>query len=333
MKGIKYTAVILLLLTGGKQLKAQRNAAIADTFHIAGTGGWDYLAVHGEELYVSHGTQVNILHKLTGDSIGTIPNTIGVHGIAFDDAIHKGFTSNGRLNNVFIFDGKTHQVLDSISTGKNPDAILYEPFSKKIITCNGRSNDLSVIDPLLNKLVATIPVPGKPETAVSDGNGQLFVNIEDKNEIVAIDLAAGKIVATWPLDGAEGPTGLCYDATTKRLFAGCDQLLVVLDAVSGKVIDKIVIGGGCDGVAFDSQRKMIFTSNGQDGTMTVIKEGANDKYKVLANHTTVRSARTITIDESTHTLYLPCAEMGPVTTKGERPKMLPGTFRVLVIKE
>lgn len=331
MKSIQYAVVFILLLMG-YSLQAQNNYTISKSFRIAGAGGWDYIAVHGDELYVSHGTQINILNKNTGDSLGIITGTIGVHGIAFDDASGKGFTSNGRLNNVFVFDTKTGKITDSIPAGKNPDAVLYEPFTKTIITCNGRSNDLSLIDPLQHKVIATIPVPGKPETAVSDGNGKLFVNIEDKNEIIAIDLGTNKIIATWQLDGAEGPTGLCYDAVTKRLFAGCEKLLVVVDAVSGKVIDKLTIGDGCDGVAYDSGRKMIFTSNGQDGTMTVIKETTDGKYKVIQNLATLKSARTITIDESAHTLYLPCAELEPRVAGGERPKMIPGTFRVLVVE-
>ncbi|MES1226484.1 MAG: YncE family protein, partial [Bacteroidota bacterium] len=162
---------------------------VAATFHIASSGGWDYIAAGpgNNRLYVSHGSQVNILDETTGDSIGVIPNTGGVHGIAFVPALGKGYTSNGRLNNITVFDLTTNQVLGQLPTGQNPDAIMYDPYSKMIITCNGRSNDLTIIDPTTEKTVATIAVGGKPETAVSDAAGKLYVNIEDKNEIVVVD--------------------------------------------------------------------------------------------------------------------------------------------------
>ncbi|CAN5749655.1 hypothetical protein BH10BAC2_BH10BAC2_06850 [soil metagenome] len=325
-----FCAIIFVCQT----LNAQHNTPykIVNAFHIASSGWWDYLVVNGDKLYISHGTQVNILDKNTGDSLGVITGTTGVHGIAFDDALDKGYTSNGRLNNAFVFDIYTSKVLESIGTGKNPDAIMYEPYTKKIITCNGGSNDLTVIDPETNKVVATIPVGGKPETAVSNSEGQLFVNIEDKNEIAVVDLKSMKMTNTWSLDGGEEPTGLAYDSETKRLFAGCDKLLVVLDAASGKIVDKIIIGEGCDGVAFDSTTKTIFTANGEDGNMTVIKEKSANKFMVTENVVTKIGARTITIDEATHTLYLPAADFEANTPQGQRPSMIPGSFQVIVIR-
>ena len=306
---------------------------ITKTLHIASSGGWDYLEVGpvNDWLYVSHGTQVNVLNKKTGDSVGVIENTTGVHGIAFDAANGKGYTSNGRLNNVYVFDMNTNKVLATIPTGQNPDAIMYEPFSKKIITCNGRSKNLSIIDPAQNKLIDSVDVGGKPETAVSDGQGKLFVNVEDKNEIVVVDTKTFKVLNHWSIAPAEGPTGLAYDKLTKRLFAGCDKMLAVVDATTGKVIATPVIGDGCDGVAFDAGTKNIYTSNG-NGTITVIHEESADKFTVVENIVTKRGARTITIDKTTGLLYLPAAEFDPkeVDQRG-RPKMMPGTFQVLVI--
>lgn len=332
-KNILKVIAIALYMSCSFCVSAQKNGYhIAATFHIASTGGWDYLAVNDNRLYVSHGTQVNILDKQSGDSLGVIPNTTGVHGIAFITSANKGYTSNGRLNNVTVFELSTGKVLSQIATGQNPDAIMYDAFTKKIITCNGRSNDLSIIDPLTEKVIATIPVGGKPETAVSDGAGKLFVNIEDKNEIVAVDIQTNKVEKRWSLSPAEGPTGLAYDAQTKRLFAGCEKQLIVLDATSGKIIDKIMIGDGCDGVAFDKETKTIFTSNGE-GTMTVIKEKSADSYETVDNVVTKKGARTIAIDESSHTVYLPTAEFEVSKTQGERPAMKPGTFQVLVIKK
>ena len=173
-------------------------------------------------MYVSHSTQVNILNKKTGDSVAVIENTTGVHGIAFDVADKKGFTSNGKLNSITVFDLNTNAVLAQIPTGSNPDAIMYEPFSKKIITCNGRSHNLSIIDPVNNKLIDSVDVGGKPETAVTDEAGKIFVNVEDKNEIVVIDAKTFKVLNHWSIAPGEGPTGLAYDSKTKRLFAGCE---------------------------------------------------------------------------------------------------------------
>ncbi|HLK31258.1 MAG TPA: cytochrome D1 domain-containing protein [Puia sp.] len=305
--------------------------SVAKTFHIASGGGWDYIAVgpNNNRLYVSHATQVNILNQETGDSVGVIEGTTGVHGIAF--AMDRGYTSNGRLNNVTVFDLKTNQIITQIATGENPDAIMFDEFSKKIITCNGRSKNLSVIDPATDKVVATIPVAGKPETAVSDNAGKIFVNIEDKNQIDVVDIAKNKVVASWSIAPADGPTGLAIDIKTKRLFAGCDKLLVVVDATNGKIVDKLPIADGCDGVGFDNGLKYVFASCGE-GKLSVIEEMSADKFKVIDNVETKRSARTIAVDETKHEVYMPAADSQPGTA-GERPKMVPGTFQVLVVKK
>lgn len=330
----KFLLAILLLNTVIFACHAQQALHIINTMHIASTGGWDYLEVGpvNDWLYVSHGTQVNILNKKNGDSVGVIENTTGVHGIAFDVANKKGFTSNGRLNNVTVFDMNTNKIITQIPAGQNPDAIIYEPFSKKIITCNGRGKNLSIIDPVLNKIIDSVEVGGKPETPVSDGEGQLFVNIEDKNEIVVIDTKTFKVLHHWSIAPGDGPTGLAIDKSTKRLFAGCEKLLMVIDATNGKIIDKITIGDGCDGVAFDAFTKNIYTANGADGTLSVIHEDNPTTFKLVENIPTKKSARTIALDNKTHLIYLPAAELEPMEAgqKG-RPKMKAGTFQVLVI--
>ena len=307
---------------------------VTNSFKIASPGGWDYIAIqpNSNRVYTSHGNQVNILDKTTGDSLGIIPATIGVHGVAFIPSLNKGYTSNGRLNNVFVFNLKTLAVTDSIATGKNPDAIFYDDFSKKLITCNGRSKDLTFIDPFTQKVVATVAVGGKPETAVSNDKGKIFVNVEDKNEIVVIDATTFKVDAHWSLLPGEAPTGLVIDTKTKRLFAACgdNNFLVVLDAETGKMIDKLPIGKGCDGATFDPALKNVYTSNGSDGTITVIHEDGNDKFSVVETITTKKSARTICIDETTHKLYLPAAEIEPAVGNA-KAKMKPGTFQILVV--
>lgn len=304
---------------------------VASTFHIKSAGGWDYIAVNAGKIYVSHGTQVNILNEESGDSIGVIPNTNGVHGIAFNNALRRGYTSNGRANSVTVFDLNNNQVLDSVSTGENPDAIMYEPFTKSVITCNGRSKNLSVIDPSKNAVTHTIDVGGKPETAVSDGEGNLFVNIEDRNEIVRVSLKDFKLTGRWSISPGDGPTGLAYDAKTKRLFAGCEKLLIVMNATNGKIVKQVPIGAGCDGVAFDPVKKLIYTSNGE-GTLTVIKETSGDAYTVEGNYPTKRGARTIAIDQTNGKLFLPTADFDLTQTQNGRPKMVPGSFQVLVIE-
>jgi DNA-binding beta-propeller fold protein YncE len=226
----------------------------------------------------------------------------------------------------------SNKVLAQVSTGQNPDAIIYEPFSKKIITCNGRGKNLSMIDPAKNTLIDSVDVGGKPETAVSDGQGKLFVNVEDKNEIVVVDMKTFKVINHWSIAPGDGPTGLAMDNTTKRLFAGCDKLLVVIDATNGTIVDKIAIGEGCDGVAFDAATKNIYTSNGSDGTMSVVHESSASKFELVENVATKKSARTITLDNQSHLIYLPAAEFEAMEAgqKG-RPKMKPGSFQIVVV--
>jgi YVTN family beta-propeller protein len=330
MKKILLLSVVFIGLRACAQEK--HDYKIVKTFHIQSTGGWDYIALNEGKIYVSHSSQVNILNEETGDSLGFIPNTSGVHGITFDNALGRGYTSNGRSNNVTVFDLKTNEAVAQVATGENPDAIMYEPWSKPIITCNGRGKNLSLIDPNSNTVIATIDVAGKPETAVSDGHGKLFVNIEDKNDIVVVDLDKHVVTSRWQLGGAEGPTGLAYDKNSKRLFAGCDKFLVVMNAENGKVIDQLAIGDGCDGVAFDPKSRIIYTSNGSSGTLTAIKENGPDKFSVLGNYLTKRGARTITIDEKNGSLFLPTADFDMTNTQNGRPKMIPGSFQVLVVQ-
>jgi YVTN family beta-propeller protein len=327
MKQRFFTMLLLCAAVHSGYAQGASGFHVTKTFKIGSPGGWDYIAVGPDQkIYVSHGTQVNILDAKSGDSVGFIPNTTGVHGIAF--AGSKGYTSNGRLNTVTVFDLKTAAVLQQISTGQNPDAIMYEPFSKKIITCNGRSHDLSVIDPATGQVTATITLDGKPETAVSDEAGKIFINIEDKNKITEVDITTNSVVASWPLK-ADGPTGLAIDTKTKRLFAGCDKQLVVMDATSGAIVASLPIGDGCDGVGFDSGLGLVFASCGE-GKLTVIKEASASVFTVIDNVATQKSARTCAVNEVTHEVYLPAAETQPGAA-GERPKVVPGTFGVVVV--
>ena len=333
-KSIALLSIIFMVATFANVSAQKNNYRILKTFHIASGGGWDYIAVGpgNNRLYVSHGTQVNILDQTTGDSVGVIENTTGVHGIAFDQPLNKGFTSNGRLNTVTVFDLKTNAVLGQIPAGQNPDAIMYEPFTRKIITCNGRGKNISIIDPVAGKTTDSIDVGGKPETAVSDGAGKVYVNIEDKSEIVVVDLKKKAVIAHWPIGPGQEPTGLVIDTKTNRLFAGCgNKYLIAVNAGTGAVVASLPIGDGCDGVGFDSNTKNIYTSNGE-GTMSVFHEASADKIDAVATVTTKRGARTIAVDEQTHLIFMPTADFEPQATPGQgRPKMIAGTFQVLVV--
>ena len=328
--------VILILFQNTTKAQNKIDYKVVKIFHITSTGGWDYIAVNENKVYVSHGTQVNILDKNTGDSIGVIPNTTGVHGIAFDNELKRGYTSNGRLNNVTVFDLKTNAIITQISTtGNNPDAIMFEPFTKTIITNNGQGKSLSFIDPEQNIVIHTVQLDGKPEEGVSDGKGKLFVNIEDKSEIAVVDLKTFKVVATWPLAPGVGPSGLAIDKKTNRLFSTCSEskLLIVMDAANGKIVAKLPMGEGVDGAAFDDNKKIIFAPDGRSGTIAAYKEMSSDKFENLGTIITKPGARTIAIDKNTGMLFLPTAEFEPVDPKNphERRQMKPGTFQVLKV--
>ncbi len=306
-------------------------------FPIHSAGGWDYITVDGaaNRVYASHGMQVNILNAATGDSVGVIADTKGVHGIAIATEFNKGYTSNGRGNNITVFDLKTTQVLKQVDAGTNPDAIFYDDFSKKVYAFNGRSKDATVIDVATDAVVATIPLGGKPETGVSDGKGKVFVNIEDTGEEVEIDAATYKILNRWKLTGGEEPSGLAMDRATNRLFIGCggNQTMIVLDAGNGNILAKFPIGR-CDGMAFDPELKVAYSSNGE-GTVTVVRELSADKFEFVENIPTEPAARTIGIDIYTHKLYLPTAQTKPVEATTDnphpRPQQIPGTFHVVVV--
>ncbi|MBC7424920.1 MAG: YncE family protein, partial [Bacteroidia bacterium] len=290
-------------------------------------------------LYLSHGTEVNVVDLKTNKSIATIPNTLGVHGITIASDLKKGFTSNGKDTSVTVFNSETFQLIETVKIpGINPDAILYDAFSKKVFVFNGKSNDVNVIDAKTNKVISTIPLPGKPELCTNDNLGSVFVNIEDKNMIVVIDAITLTIKHEWSIAPGEEPTGLSYDHINKRLFSVCsNKLMVVLNAENGKVIKTIPIGDGCDGVEFDEERKLIYTSNGDDGTMTVMKEVNADSFQVIQTIITQKGAKTIALDKKSHRLFLPTAEFGetpPASEDNPNPKrsIKPNTFVVLVVE-
>ena len=252
-----------------------------------------------------------------------------MHGIAVAPDLNKGFVSNGRGNNVTIFDLKTLKTIGTVATGENPDSIRYDAVSGRVFTFNGRSKNSTAIDAKSGKAVATIPLPGKPEFSVADGKGHVFVNIEDTNEIVDIDAAKATVTKKYALTGCDGPSGLAIDTKARRLFSVCsNRIMAVSDPDAGKVVATPAIGAGSDGVAFDPGTGMAFSSNG-DGTITVVQQ-TGGKYDVVENIASERGARTIAIDEKTHKIFLPTAKTAP-STGGGRASFLPNTFKVIVV--
>jgi DNA-binding beta-propeller fold protein YncE len=307
---------------------------------LGGEGGWDYLAVDAaaRRLYVSHATQVAVLDVDSGKVIGTIPSLSGVHGIAVADDLGRGFISNGRSSMITLFDLKTLAVLGEVkSTGENPDAILYDPFSHRVFAFNGRSGDATVLEGKTGQVAGTIALGGKPEFAVTDLKGKIFVNIEDRGEVVAIGAQDLKVKAHWPLKPCEEPTGMAIDRKHRRLLIGCsNKLAAVMDSGTGRVITTLPAGDSIDGAAFDPGTGLGFTSNG-DGTLTVIREETPDRFRVVENVPTRRGARTLALDEKTHSVFLSTAELGPAPAPTAeqphpRPTVVPGTFVVLVVK-
>jgi DNA-binding beta-propeller fold protein YncE len=335
---MRSTLTCLLLATG--IAGAAGNYAVKQQFPIGGPGGWDYLTVDSaaNRLFISRADRVLVVSTLDGSLLGTIAHTEGVHGIALAPDLGKGFISNGRADSVTEFDLGTLATVATIAVpGHNPDAILYDKFSGRVFTFNGRSQDISVIDAVKGSIVATIPAGGKPEFAQADGAGHVFFNIEDTAQISEIDAPAAKRIGTWSLPKCEEPTGLAFDVAHKRLFSTCgNRTLVVTDAASGRHVASIPIGNGPDGAAFDATRGLLFSSNGEDGTLTVIHEDDPDHYSILDTVATQKSARTLELDAKTHLIYSVAAEFGPAPAATPdqphpRPAVLEGSFKVLVI--
>ncbi|MFI5135257.1 MAG: YncE family protein [Chitinophagales bacterium] len=315
------------------------NYKILRTINVEGDGGWDMLTVDTmhERLFISHGTITQVVDIRSGNLLRTIPDTKGVHGIALSYSLNKGFISNGRDTSVTVFNLTTLETIEKIKvTGMNPDAILYDPFTKKIFTFNGRSSNSTVIDAASDKIISTIPLPGKPEFAVSDGKGKVYANIEDKSLICVIDPVKMNVITQWSIAPGEEPSGLAIDVKNNLLFSGCDnKLMAISDIASQKVIDSLPIGVRVDGAEFDPALHVAYSSNGE-GTITVVKEESSTKFSVLETVTTQKGARTMALDYKTHLLYLPTAEFGdtPAPTSDNpnpRPPIKPGTFVVLEV--
>ena len=310
---------------------------ILNKIKVGGTGGWDYLSVDPvtQRLFASHGGIVEVVDLKAGKPVGQITQLHGVHGIAVAGDVGKGFISNGQSNSVTIFDLKTLEKTGEPATGQNPDAICYEPKTQRIFTMNGRSNDSTAINAKNNEIVGSFPIGEKPENCAVDGAGKLYVNIENSSEIVEIDAAKPGVTRRASLAPCEGPSGLAIDVKNKKLFSVCgNKMMAVTDIATMKVIATPAIGAGTDGAGFDPGSGNAFSSNGGDGTMTVVKL-VNGKYEAVDTVTTERGARTMTVDPTNHRIYMLAAEYGPAAEgkdgKKGRPTVVPDSFHVLVI--
>lgn len=336
MKMLYFMTSLMLMFIGCVSVDAQSHYKVANKFHVEGDGGWDYLSVDeaNARVFVSHATVAQAIDTKTGKLVGTIPDTKGIHGIAIAADLNKGFTSNGRDSSVTVFNLKTLAVIEKVKiTGKNPDAILYDPFTQKVFTFNGGSSNSTVVDAKSDKVIATIALDGKPEFSATDGRGHVFVNIEDKNSINVINTTTLKVEKNWPIAPGEEPSGLAFDNKNHRLFSVCgNKKMVVTNAETGKVVATLPIGDRCDGVAFDPTYNRAYSSNGE-GTITVVQEVDANTFKVLETIQTQPGARTIAVDKITHHLYLPTAEYeASSTSSNRRPALKPNSFMVLDVE-
>src|SRR5713101_1747753 len=343
-KLVRFFCFVLILFTFTLLLAEKTDGlySVKSRKTLGGEGGWDYLAVDSDanRLYITRGTHLMVLDASALKVLGDIPNLNGIHGVTLVKDLGKGFISNGRDNSAVIFDLKTLKETGRVKTGTNPDAIIYEPSSKRVFTFNGRSHDATAIDAATGTVAGTIPLGGKPEFAVADDKGGLFVNLEDKSEVVSIDPKKLTVLNHWPLAPCEEPSGLAIDKKHHRLFAGCgNKVMAVVNADTGKVITTLPIGDGVDATGFDPGTGFAFSSNGGgDGSLTVVHEDSPDQYSVVQNLTTQKGARTMALDAKTHTVYTVTVEYGPppaATPEQPRPRptMVPNTFTVLVLSK
>ena len=279
---------------------------------LPGTGSWDYLTVDeaARRLYVSHGTQVEVLDIDALTVVGSIPKTLGVHGVALAPETGRGFVSNGQANNVTIFDLKTLKPIADVPAGQKPDAIIYDPATSRVFAFNGGSNSATAIDAAAGKVAGTVDLGGGPEFAAADGKGYVYDNLEDESLVLKINASDLKVEQRWPTAPCSSPSSMAMDRPNRRLFLGCrSKVMAVLNADTGKVITTLPIGDHVDATAFDTATKMIFNSNGE-GTVTVIRQDDPDKYSMVETVKTAPRAKTMALDPKTHRLFLSTAENG-----------------------
>jgi DNA-binding beta-propeller fold protein YncE len=322
---------VLILAFASLAMAAPPTYKVVANIKIGGANKTDYTYCDStnHRLYVSHGTTTEVIDTATDKLVGTIPDTPGVHGIAIATDLGKGFTSNGTTNNVTVFDITTLKVTGKINTGQNPDSIVYEPVTHRVLTFNGKSNDFTLIDAKTGTAIsASVALGGKPEFSQVDGKGHVFANIEDKNQVVEINAADGVIMKRYSIAPCDGPSGLAIDAAKMRLYSVCDKVMAISDPVAGKVIQTVPVGADPDGVAFDDG--YAFSAN-RDGAATMVGETAPGKFGVIATIPTKMGAKTISADQKAHKLYLPAWDIGPVPAGGKAGAPVADSFGIIVL--
>jgi DNA-binding beta-propeller fold protein YncE len=312
---------------------------VTGNFPVGGTQTWDYASIDSSARrpYISHQTKVEVLDADSGKAVGTIADTPGVHGIAIATGMNRGFTSNGSENKVSMFDTKTLALISKIDVGAGPDGIYYEPRTKRVFTNNHGSHDISAIDAASGKVVGTVKAEGDGEQAIIAADGMIYVNLEDKGEVIAFDPESLQVKKRFPIAVAKTPTGLAYDAKTNRLFIGTrsEPRMVAMDAATGKVLGSFPIGQGVDYAAFDPEARLIFFSCGGDGVVSVFREKSTGEFEDAGTITTQNSAKTMAFDPKTAKIFLPAAQVDvtPATDANGRPRrtVREGTFAVLVL--
>ena len=333
-----FAFAILAIMLAATAAIAASGYEVLQTWKLGGEGGWDYLKAdsNARRLYISRATKVVVIDADSGKPVGEIADTPGVHGIALATEFGKGFTSNGHENMVSVFDLQSLKTLNKIKVGTRPDAILYDPATKRIFTFNAGSQDATAVDAAKGEVVGSIPLGGKPEFAASDGKGTVFVNLEDKNQLFALDAEKLAVKERWDLPGCDEPSGLAMDQKNRRLFVGCgNKKMPIVNADNGKIITTLPIGDGVDATAFDEGTGLAFASCGE-GVLTVVREESPDKFSVAENVKTQKGARTMALDSKTHKVYTVTATFGPPPAPSAdqphpRPAILPDTFVVLVL--
>jgi DNA-binding beta-propeller fold protein YncE len=334
----RFLGLILCLLSCQWLFAADPGLRVVKTYTPGGEDGWDYLKLDPDSrrLYISRVTHVMVLDADSGKSVGDIADTPGVHGIALAPDQDRGFTSNGLEGTVSIFNLSTLKTIKKVKVGDNPDAILFDPATKRVFTFNGRSHDSTAIDAATGEVVGKIPLDGTPEFAVTTAAGEIFVNLADKSEILALDPKNLKIKSVWPLAPCQEPSGLAIDVKNRRLFAGCDnKMMAVVNADTGKVVTTVPIGDGVDANGFDPETGFAFASCGE-GVLTVVHEDSPDTFSIAQSVPTQRYARTMALDPKMHQVFLVTAKLGPVPAATEQqphpwPSVLPDSFVVLVV--
>jgi DNA-binding beta-propeller fold protein YncE len=305
-------AVLVLSCVLYAEPAASGGYSVVKKIPIAGTGSWDYLTVDeaARRLYVSHGTQVEVIDIDALTVVGNVPKTPGVHGVAIAPELGRGFVSNGQASTVTIFDLKTLKPIADVPTGQKPDAIIYDPATSRVFAFNGESKSATAIDAATGKVAGTVDLQGGPEFAAADGNGFVYNNLEEESLVLKINSRELKVEQRWPTAPCSSPSSMAMDRANRRLFVGCrSKVMAVLDADTGKVITTLPIGDHVDATAFDAATKLIFNSNGE-GTVTVIHEDSPDKYSLVETVKTAPRAKTMALDPKTHRLFLSTAENG-----------------------